>query len=139
MSNPIKLYTIYSINGTIAFPFTNVPASPNETFVTEIIRVVWTNNPGGTNSGPLLYRGDSATVTPSNLISSPYLDANTNGVQNFQHDFYFDGRGLLVPENTLSLSSTNVVYCQIQYRMTKIPNKELYLLMVNQGAAKDLT
>lgn len=142
----IKVTTgITGSNNTTVIPFNNVIAGKSFVYVTEIIRIVVHGQAGG-GSALQLYRGEIES-SPSNAQNSNLICfydtgnvANANTYLLTQQFDYHDGagNGLIVPENALSaVSSTESIIYWIYYKMRKLRNEDLFVLMYNQGTSNN--
>lgn len=149
MNHELKVCTILGVvDSTTVTPFSNVPNSPKTTLVTEIIRIHVFFQAGEAAQTFCLSRGEKA-INEGFLDADPniilyggnYIASGTGSYPLCEQYNYEDnrGNGLLVPENALSIAVNNTasVILNIYYRMREVPNRDLYLIMVNQGSSNN--
>lgn len=130
---------------TNTYPFNNIPAGKTHTFVPEIFKVIIVGAAGGDSAH--LYRGEkyeyggsNFTATPNTIcfLQYPFPSSGTTGIT-YQFDFQDGaGNGLLIPENSITLAGQGTsISAQILYKMKKVPNKDLFIYLADQGSSQD--
>lgn len=156
-SAQLKVASVYgggNGNGASSFamPFSNISAGGKFTYVTEIFQVdmygqgnedetsineqitLYRSNPADTFANSALLNSLLCSITPS--------QSTDTGTSTFTQ-FYFNdgnGNGLIVPENTLWVLMTDPsgnFQVNVYYKMRKLPNKDLFTYMINQGSSRN--